>query len=469
MKINFIFQDNNQTISWHHSKMKQINNKVLLPTFIFITFIFHAIPAWPSAALDSYGPPENQSQNANVINIDELLLEQALGFVLSGNPLLRRLESEISALNGTVIQVGLLPNPEIGTEIENFAGQGDMKGFDKAETTIYLSQLIETGSKRDKRHRIALSEKDSAIKDYEIAKLELMAATSKAFINVLSAQELYELDKALVRIAEKTAAAIEERVAAGKVSPVEKTRTLIELAAARNEAIQAHRELRAAKEELSSYWGSKQVFFDRAVGNLELIKEPQSQDKLIKMLNNSPYIAKWDSEIAKKRAELELARAKSIPDISLSAGVRNFQETDDTAFVFGITIPIPVFDRNQGGVMEAVARLESARHRKHATRISLKARILSGLQRLRAAYSQASVLKKEIMPQAQAAYQATEQGYVEGKFNLMQLLDAQRTLFKVKRQYIAALKNYHLIRIDIEGLTGIIGLKAGNNLGGNDD
>ncbi len=119
--------------------------------------------------------------------------------------------------------------------------------------------------------------------------------------------------------------------------------------------------------------------------------------------------------------------------------------------------------------MEASARLESARYSRREAVISLKSRLLSGLQRLRAAYSQASVLKRDIMPQAQAAYQATEQGYMEGKFNLMQLLDAQRTLFNVKRQYIAALEDYHLIRTEIEGLTGLISLKAGNNVGGNDE
>ncbi len=448
--------------------MKQINNNILLFPLIFITLISHAVFT-KSVAFARSGQGEIQGKNESVILVDDLFLEQALGFMLSGNSQLKRLESEISALKGAAIQAGLLPNPEIGTEVENFAGQGDMNGFDSAETTIYLSQLIETGFKRDKRHRIALSEKDLAVKDYEIARLDLMAAASRAFIRVLSAQELYELDQALVQVAEKTAAVIDERVAAGKVSPVEKTRTLIELAAARNEAMQAQRELNASREELSSYWGDKQVFFKRAAGDLEVISEPQSPEKLIKMLDNSPYISKWDSEIARKSAELELARAKSIPDISLSAGVRNFQETDDNAFVFGITVPIPVFDRNQGGVMEASARLESARYSRREAVISLKSRLLSGLQRLRAAYSQASVLKRDIMPQAQAAYQATEQGYMEGKFNLMQLLDAQRTLFNVKRQYIAALEDYHLIRTEIEGLTGLISLKAGNNVGGNDE
>ncbi len=422
-----------------------------------------------SVAFAGLGQSEIQGKNESVITVDDLFLEQALGFVLSGNPHLKRLESEISALNGAAIQAGLLPNPEIGTEVENFAGQGDMNGFDSAETTIYLSQLIETGFKRDKRHRIALSEKDLAVKDYEIARLDLMASASRAFIRVLSAQELYELDRALVQVAEKTAAVIDERVAAGKVSPVEKTRTMIELAAARNEALQAQRELNASREELSSYWGDKQVYFKRAAGDLEVIREPQSPEELVKMLDHSPYISKWDSEIERKSAELELARAKAIPDISLSAGVRNFQETDYNAFVFGITVPIPVFDRNQGGVMEASARLESARYSRREATISLKSRLLSGLQRLRAAYSQASVLKRDIMPQAQAAYQATEQGYKEGKFNLMQLLDAQRTLFNVKRQYIAALEDYHLIRTDIEGLTGLIRLKAENNIGGNDE
>ena len=425
--------------------------------FLYLSAMIAILTAAPCQAAQKTDTSDTDRQPGQQVHIyDELTLAAVTGHVLRGNQRLRSLAAAVKASEGAALQAGLLPNPEIGAEVENFAGQGAMSGFDSVETTVYLSQLLELGSKRAKRSQVARHNTSLALQDYERARLDVLTGASEAFIKVLAAQELADLDRALVRLAERTADVTGERVEAGKVSPVEKTRTLIELATARSEFMRAQSELQAARSLLASYWGREQVQFARVAGDIEAVKAPVAVETLMERLSENPDIARWEMTIDRDSAALELARAQAIPDITLNAGVRNFQDTGDNAFVMGITVPMPVFDRNQGGVAEAAARLESDRHSRLATRLEAEMMLSALVQRLGAAYAQALSLRDTIMPGARAAYQTTEEGYREGKFTLMQLLDAQRTLFNVNRQYIDALENYHILRIRVERITGSV-------------
>src|SRR5262249_53042202 len=122
------------------------------------------------------------------------------------------------------LQTSLFPNPEIELELENFGGAGDVRGVDSSESTFQLSQLIELGGKRAKRLRAAGLERDIAGWDYEAKRLEVLTEATKAFIDVLAAQERLALTEDVVRLSEQVHHAAEERVKGGKVPPLETTK-----------------------------------------------------------------------------------------------------------------------------------------------------------------------------------------------------------------------------------------------------
>ena len=97
----------------------------------------------------------------------------------------------------------LPPNPEVGVEVENFAGSGALRGFQSAEITIHLSQLIELAGKRQKRTRVAALERDLVAWDYEATRIEVLTEVTQAFVEVLSAQQRLRLNLELVRLAEQ--------------------------------------------------------------------------------------------------------------------------------------------------------------------------------------------------------------------------------------------------------------------------
>ena len=144
-------------------------------------------------------------------------------------------------------------------------------------------------------------------------------------------------------------------------------------------------------------------------------------------------------DVAGQQAEFELARAERIPDITVSGGVRQFEETNDTAFVAGISIPLMFFDRNQGEISRVGHNVSKSKAALAAAKVS----IINELHRAYAAYqageAEAQALLVDVLPGARAAFAAVQEGYRQGKFNYLDVLDAQQTLFAVTSTHIDAL------------------------------
>lgn len=381
----------------------------------------------------------------------ELTLSQALQLALGHNPELAATAAEVQIKTGDSRQAGQRPNPELALELENFAGQGEFKGTDGAEATLQLSQLLELGGKRDRRLQLAASEQAIAEQELTLKRQELTAATRKAFVQLLTAQQGLALAEEQVRLAQGVFASVEARVSSGKVPAVELQRAELALAVGRSAAVQAALTLDGARRALALLWGGEPLV-GKAVGSLEELPDPPSLEALTARLERSPEIARWQQESAANQARVALARSSAVPDLTLSLGLRQFQQNDDTALVAGLSLPLPLFDRNQGGIAAAGAALNQNRHRRQAAWAESRAALAGSHAALVAAHGQARVLREEVLPAAQRAFEAAELGYQVGKFDYLAVADAQRTLFEVRGQYLEALTAAQLALAELERL-----------------
>lgn len=381
-------------------------------------------------------------------------LPRALSLALMKNPELAAFSWEVRAQEAKTLQVGLPPNPDVGIEIEEFAGSGERQGFDAAVSTLQLSQLIELGGKRSRRAHAAALERDLAGWDYEAKKLDVFSETTKAFVEVLAAQEQVSLATELVRLSEQVLHTVSERVKAGKVSPLEEIKSGVTLSNSKIELAQAKSNLEAARKRLSVNWGEKSPVFEKVDGALDTLSPIPSAEQLNALVAQNPDVARWVKEMEQRKAAVELEKAGSIPDITVSGVVQRFSDTDDSAFVIGISIPIPLFDRNQGGVKEARYRLAKAREEYREAEQKAGADLAEAYRALVFSHAEATSLVNDVLPAAQAAFDASEEGYREGKFDFLTFLDAQRTLFEAKGKYIDSLASYHKAVSDVERLTG---------------
>ena len=384
----------------------------------------------------------------------DLSLRQALALALLHNPDLAASSWEVRAREAEALQAGLLPNPELGLEMENLAGSGGFAGTDAAETTVTLSQLVELGAKRTRRQAAAALEAKLAGWDFEAKRLDVLTATATSFVAALAAQERFAQAEELTRLAESFFRTVSERVAAGKVSPMERTRAQVPLAEAHVALDRARLTLAAARRELAGHWAAGTATFGRLVGSLERIDPVPPEALLTALLDQNPDVARWNTEQGQRQARLGLERANAIPDLTLFVGGRNLQETGDNALVAGLSIPLPLFNRNQGGIAAARAARSKARAAGRAAYSQAIASLAAGYRDLSAAFSEAKTLQTQILPAAEQSFEAADLGYREGKFGFLEVLDAQRTLFEVRGQHIEALAAYHRARAGLERLIG---------------
>jgi cobalt-zinc-cadmium efflux system outer membrane protein len=381
-----------------------------------------------------------------------ITLEQALGLASEHNPELKAFSWDVGAAEANLLQAGLRPNPTLVLQAEEVAAGGDRSGFDGAEMSVKLSQQIEMGRKRNKRTSLASLEKELAEWDYKAKRLDVIREVTEAFAAVLGAQERLALSRELVRIAEQAHSTVTQRVEAGRDSPIEQTKSAVALATARIEPRQAEGDLRAARKRLAAAWGGREAGFDAVAGKFDEIMPVPSSAELSRLVSQNPDVARWQAETRRRRAALELEKARAVSDITLSGGVQHFNETDDSAVVMGLSIPLAVSNRNQGGIRRATYLLAKAQESGKAAEIETLASLEEAAQRLAAAHAEATALKEDVLPGAKSSFEAVSEGYRDGKFDYLQVLDAQRTLFETRGRYAESLTAYHKAKADAERL-----------------
>ncbi len=416
-------------------------------------------------------------------------LQQALALALMKNPNLASFAWEVRAREAQTLQAGLSPNPELSVEVEDIrlsskkekttrrrtsiASDGTVQveretettasppsGLEGAQYTIALSQVIEMGGKRTKRTQVAAWEQKLAGWDYEMARLDILTDVTKGFVDVVGAQERVALAKELVNLAERSLQTVAERVKAGKVSPMEESKARVALATSRIDLKQAHRRLEAARKRLAYLWRAKGPVFDKALGDLFVVRAIPSEDNVLALIDENPDLARWADEMEQRQAAVILAKARGVPDLTVSGGYRYIGADEENALVFGVSAPLPVFDRNQGGIQEAKYRFSKALEDREAARVRVQTVLAESYQALSSAYIEVTTLKEEVLPQAKKAFNASLEGFQGGKFGYLEVLDAQRTLFEVRGRYIDALSIYHKSVAEVERLVGtpIIGI-----------
>ena len=377
---------------------------------------------------------------------EPLTLQDALTQAMASNAELSAARRELEAAEGPVLQGGTRPNPELSVLLE------DTQRATRT-TTLQINQPIELGGKRAARITAAERGRDIAAAELAAKRAELRATVVSAFHDVLLAQEHVKLAGEAAQLAKRASDAAGKRVQAGKVSPVEGTRAKVAEATARLEAAQAASELRLSRQRLAATWGDASPRFDTVEAGNALAPVP-TFDAVSARLAASPSLRRAQIEVQRRSALSDLERAKRTPDLTVSLGVKRDEQVGRNQAVIGLSIPLPLFDRNQGNLLEALRREDKSRDELAAADIQLKSAVTQAWGRLDTAGTEARTIREQVMPGAQSAYDAATQGFELGKFNFLDVLDAQRTLFQAQAQYLRARGEAHRAAAVIDRLLG---------------
>jgi cobalt-zinc-cadmium efflux system outer membrane protein len=188
-------------------------------------------------------------------------------------------------------------------------------------------------------------------------------------------------------------------------------------------------------------------------GSLRLPETLPSRDALSARLAGHPRVEWQQSVMAGRRAALDLAQAHTVQDVSIGGGVRFLRAGTDAALVAGVSIPLPVLNRNQGNIRAARETLAGAEQGLRAVEVDLRTAFTAAWQELAAAHKAARTLTKQALPATEDAYHAVRHAYEQGQLPLIDVLDAQRALVAIRREILDAESAYAAAQARLDALT----------------
>lgn len=395
--------------------------------------------------------------NPALVFAETLNKEDALKRALQSNPSYMAVLANIDAAAGTRLQASLPPNPDAVLEVENFAGDNQREGFDEAEITLGLTQKIELGGKRKSRTEVADLGHKIAQEEALTQALKLLSETEYAFIRMAVAQERVDLSEKRLKLADQTHEIVTKRIGAAKSAEIQHTKADIEKASAEVEKRNAEKDYRAARNDLARLLGLDNG--DNLVIEADLSVLPELVDRqvLINALSETPQARMQEFAKMQAQSSLDLARASGVPDPTFGVGVRRFNDNDDTALVASLSFPLPVFNRNQGGIQTARANVVQAEEQARAAKLSLNQAAVQAWETFAANLEETRRYKGDIIPSAQKAYAQADKGYSRGAFTFLDLLDAQRTLNDVQTGYLDSTLRLYEAKAQTDFLMGSYG------------
>jgi cobalt-zinc-cadmium efflux system outer membrane protein len=322
-------------------------------------------------------------------------------------------------------------------------------------TTVQLTQPIELGGKRSARVELADRGIDAAQVEVERARNVLRAEVIQAFHGVLLSQLRVELATESMKLAERGVAIAQGRVRAGSASPVEATRAAVQLSEVRLELKRASAELVNAQALLKAAMGTDASAAQILVeGDASSIPAPPQLQDLLERLDSTPEMRLATLAIAQQDASYSLEKTQRIPDVSISLGSQYSAADRERVNVVGISMPIPLFNRNQGNVYAAARRADQARDSRNAALLRMQSSIQQAVDLWSTASEEIDAFNTDILPSAKSAVESATRGFEMGKFGFIEVLDAQRTLIGARNQYVAALSSATDSWVQIERVYG---------------
>lgn len=387
------------------------------------------------------------SQSPSAAEQPLLSLDSALAQAFANNPELAAARWEIDIAQGARQQAGLIPNPVLSLDAEDTRR-------DSRTTSVKLSQALELGGKRGARIDVASRGQELATLELERRRNQLRADVLDAYYAALRAQERSQLAGRSLALAERGLAVAQGRVNAGKASPVEATRAQVQLAEVRLELSRSQMEQDNAYRRLAMVTGTASGDFAGVQEQPLALTPLPAPAQLLGRLPETTELRLAGQEVVQREASLGLEKAQRIPDLDVSVGSQYDATARERVNLVGLSMPLPLFNRNQGNVLSAARRADQARDLRNATELRLRTETRQALEQWNTARGEVQSFNQTILPAAQRAVDSATQGFEMGKFSFLEVLDAQRTLIGARNQYLAAVAQTTDAWVRIERIYG---------------
>ncbi|WP_339612959.1 TolC family protein [uncultured Rubinisphaera sp.] len=388
------------------------------------------------------------SDGASTVAAESLSLEQLEASALAGHPELRQARARVNSRRGRYVQAGLPFNPVLQYQSEEIGNEG-ASGLH----SLRVNQQFVTANKLGIAQQVQAYEVQKQQAQLRAAELRVLTRIRIAFAAAAVSQRRAELTDQIVELAERSLRSVQSLVDAKEASNVALLQAKVELDQARVNAENAVTQLQATRRALAAAVGMPELPpSDLAVDREEVLGEAPWEVLMSELEASSPELAAAGSELERARWALQLACAQVTPNITGQVGVGVDTATDDTYAIVGVSIPLPIRNRNQGNIQTARADIAAASAAIDQTRLSLDGRLADAVGRYQTARQRYEQLEKRIVPNAEETYKLSQQAFAAGDSDFLQLLTVQRTLFTTRLSVLDAFGQAKQALAEIEGL-----------------
>jgi cobalt-zinc-cadmium efflux system outer membrane protein len=367
---------------------------------------------------------------------------------LRNHPALTRATARVRAMRGQWLQEGLYPNPRIGyegAEIGNENSAGMQGGF--------VGQEFVTGGKLRLSRAVAAQEIREAEQQLEAERLRVLNNVRVRFYDMLIAQRAVDLAMELNTIGSQSADTAEKLYNAQQTAFNDVLQARIEWNNAKIVLQNARNEYTAAWQRLAAAVAVPNLT-PRALEGDVTVERPEIawQEALERILAQSPELGAAQARVDRGRWAVERARAEPIPNLDLMTTVQYDTASRDPFASVLLGMPLPIWNRNQGGIMRAQGEFAAARAEVPQIELDLTNRLALIYARYATARYQVEQYTKQILPDAKASLAVVTKGYQQGAFGFLDLLTAQRTYVQTNLMYLESLRQLRSTEVAIEGL-----------------
>ena len=392
----------------------------------------------PPAAM----PPAPIPENA-------MSLPVLVGIAESNSPNLGEAAAEVEAARGRAHQAGLYPNPVM-------TGGAMQLGGRDSQYFAMLSQEIVTRGKLQLDQAALCREVMQAESRYIKIRFELLTAVRQGYFAVLVGQKRVDVLHQLVDIAHKSETAAQRLQDAGEGTRTDTILLQLELEKAELALQNAETLLAASRRQLAAAMGTRDLTISAVDGSVLLPLDTFAQQVLIEgyvPANADVMVAEQD--VDRHLLLLERARVEPFPNVTVGAGyVRQFTDIDNLG-VLELSLPIPLWNKNQGNIHAAQMNVSRASQGVARVQNSIAEQMAELQGQYRAADQNVHRYQERIVPLAREGVQLIQSGFQQGQFDFLRLLQAQRALVESQLGLLNALETRWLSATDLARLAQI--------------
>lgn len=393
-----------------------------------------------------------------------LSLSDALRIAVERNPVLAAAAAEVDVARSERVTAGRYPNPAFTFESEGEAPFRSSGSADGHDYVLRLDQALDTPGRRNLRLGVADLGTQAAQAGFRNQRRRLELEVRRAYFQAVLAKADREVSMTALREIDQVITLNRARFEQGEISGSELRRVQVERLRFQDDVFAAELALRNARAALLALLNAPDLSqpvdpvdplapdAGAPAAAMPVVPRPEVSIVTSAALTARPDLGAARSEVRRAETETRLQRALRRPLPTIGAGYR--EDAGGKAFVFGVTVPLPIFNQNQGGVARAIAEHRVATSRAAAVERQVSLEVQQAVNAVAVNRERVQYIEREILSNSREARDVILASYRLGSANLIDLLDAQRAFRDTLRTYNRALYEQRISLIELGAAVG---------------